>query len=98
MASGIDGIQAVSGGASTPTASVTAQKNVTTASAPTSTAAAVHNPRVVQDPQAGFITQYLNSNGSEVVFQTPSAVTVAYLQQGLTADGLAKKQAVTTTA
>ncbi|MGB9154711.1 MAG: hypothetical protein WCD70_16685 [Alphaproteobacteria bacterium] len=48
-------------------------------------------PRVIQDPSAGFITQYLSANGSQVVSQTPSAITVAYLRQGLTAEGTTKQ-------
>jgi hypothetical protein len=50
----------------------------------------VHTQRIIQDPAAGFITQYLSANGSEVISQTPSAITVAYLRNGLTADGTHK--------
>jgi hypothetical protein len=42
------------------------------------------------DPAAGFITEYLSANGSQVVSQSPSAITVAYLRDGLTADGLTR--------
>jgi hypothetical protein len=45
---------------------------------------------VIEDPTVGFITQYLSANGSQVVSQTPSAITVAYLRQGLTAQGMPK--------
>ena len=59
---------------------------------PASSALAVApNPRIIQDPQAGFITQYLSANGSQVVSQTPSVITVAYLRLGLTAEGIAKE-------
>lgn len=56
-------------------------------SAAVSAALPVHNPVVIQDPVVGFITEYLSANGSQVVSQTPSAITVAYLRTGLTADG-----------
>jgi hypothetical protein len=48
------------------------------------------NPRVIEDPTAGFITQYLSANGGQIVSQTPSATTVAYLRQGLAPDGTVK--------
>jgi len=51
----------------------------------------LQNPRIVQDPSAGVITEYLNTNGTQVVSQSPSAVTVYYLHQGLTANGLPKQ-------
>ena len=59
--------------------------------------ALVQNPRILLDPSAGLITEYLGANGN-VVSQTPSAVTVAYLRLGLTPDGLSKANAVATTA
>ena len=55
-----------------------------------STSVLVQNPRVVFDPSAGFITEYLSSNGGQVVSQTPSAITVAYMRQGLDPDGTPK--------
>ena len=61
------------------------------ASGPTANASVlVQNPRIVFDPSAGFITEYLSSNGGQVVSQTPSAITVAYLRQGLAPDGTPK--------
>ena len=64
----------------------------TVASVSSSSAAAlISHSRVIQDPSAGFITQYLSANGSQVVSQTPSVITVAYLRLGLTADGVAKE-------
>jgi archaellum component FlaG (FlaF/FlaG flagellin family) len=67
----------------------------TTSAADNSTVATtlINNPRIVQDPSAGLITEYLSANGSQIVSQTPNAVTVAYLRQGLTADGLTKPPA-----
>ncbi|MDR3424261.1 MAG: hypothetical protein P4M13_04170 [Alphaproteobacteria bacterium] len=50
----------------------------------------LENPRVVLDPMAGFITEYLSGDGGQVVSQSPSAITVAYLRQGLTPDGSSK--------
>jgi hypothetical protein len=47
---------------------------------------------------AGFITQYLDKNGGNIVSQTPSAATVAYLRQGLTADGMPKHSSSTSVA
>ena len=56
------------------------------------------SPRILLDPSAGYITQYLSANGSQVVSQTPSAITVAYMRLGLTADGLNKTASVATSA
>ena len=63
----------------------------TAGAASNSTSTLIHSPHVIQDPSAGFITEYLSANGSQIISQTPSAVTVAYLRVGLTADGLHKK-------
>ena len=56
----------------------------------TTSSAAQTSPRGLLDPNAGYITQYLSANGSQVVSQTPTAITVAYMRLGLTADGLSK--------
>jgi hypothetical protein len=53
----------------------------------------VKNPRVLIDPSAGLVTEYLNNAGSQVVSQIPSAASVAYLRIGLTAEGLEKNEA-----
>ena len=53
------------------------------------------NPRVIQDPVAGYITEYLSANGGQILSQTPNAITVAYLRNGLTADGEPKHRATT---
>jgi len=50
---------------------------------------AVISPKIVFDPQAGMITEYVNSQG-KITQQTPSAAAVAYLHAGLTAQGLNK--------
>lgn len=50
------------------------------------------NQRLVVDPQAGVITEYLTTRG-DVQAQIPSSVVVAYLRAGLTADGLSQEQA-----
>ena len=66
----------------------------------TSVAAAplpLHNPLVTLDRLAGFITEYLSESGSQVISQSPSAVTVAYLRQGLTAQGFPKAPLNSTT-
>ncbi len=52
----------------------------------------LQNPRVVIDPKAGLITQYMDSSQGQVVLQIPSSVAVAYLRLGLTADGLSKPE------
>ena len=52
-----------------------------------SSATPIQNPRIIQDPTAGFITQYMSVNGNTLVTQVPSVVTVAYLRLGLSADG-----------
>lgn len=56
------------------------------------------SPRLVVDPRAGVLIQYLNNNG-EVATQIPSTTVVAYLRAGLTAEGLNKPpaQPLTTT-
>ena len=55
--------------------------------ASSSAAVPIQNPRIIQDPTAGFITQYLSANGGMLVAQIPSVVTVAYLRFGLARDG-----------
>ena len=47
------------------------------------------SPRIVVDPLAGPITQFLNSTG-QVQSQIPSSAVVAYLRAGLTSQGLSK--------
>jgi hypothetical protein len=47
------------------------------------------SPRLVVDPMAGVITQFLSATGT-VESQIPSAAVVAYLRAGLTADGQTK--------
>ncbi len=47
------------------------------------------SPRIVVDPRAGVITEFLSSNG-EIQAQIPSTTVVAYLRAGLNADGLSK--------
>jgi hypothetical protein len=47
------------------------------------------SPRLVSDPVAGLIIQYLNSSGG-IESQIPSSAVVAYLRAGLTADGFGK--------
>jgi len=101
MAGVIDTVGSVTGahlnvGASSPTAT-------TQTAAPASVAANVRNPQIVQDPAVGFITQYLNTTTGQVVAQAPSALAVAYMRQGLSADGLSKangadSSSITTTA
>jgi hypothetical protein len=49
------------------------------------------SPRIIVDPVAGAITQFLNTTG-QVETQIPSAAVVAYLRAGLTSAGLAKPQ------
>lgn len=73
------------------------------ASGSSSTTTLLSHQKIIQDPAAGFITQYLSANGSQVVSQSPSVITVAYLRLGLTAEGTRKpspdqQQGVTTTA
>jgi hypothetical protein len=47
------------------------------------------SPRIVVDPLAGPITEFLSANG-QIQAQTPSAAVVAYLRAGLTSSGLPK--------
>jgi hypothetical protein len=53
------------------------------------TSSAGISPRIVVDPLAGVITEFLNSNG-QIQSQIPSSAVVAYLRVGLAADGQAK--------
>ena len=48
----------------------------------------IRNPQIIQDPMAGYITEYVNMNSGQVISQAPSAKVVAYLRQGLSADGM----------
>jgi hypothetical protein len=48
------------------------------------------SPRIVVDPLAGVITEFLTSSG-QVQSQIPSAAVVAYLRAGLTSDGEVKQ-------
>jgi hypothetical protein len=57
-------------------------------------AAAVRNPQIIQDPVAGFITQYVNMNSGQIISQAPSAIAVAYLRQGLSASGMPTDTAI----
>jgi hypothetical protein len=50
------------------------------------------SPRIVVDPLAGPITEFLSSNG-QIQAQFPSATVVAYLRAGLTSSGFAKPTA-----
>jgi hypothetical protein len=50
------------------------------------------SPRIVVDPLAGVITEFLNTNG-QLQSQIPSAAVVAYLRAGLTPDGQTKPSA-----
>lgn len=53
------------------------------------------SPRFVNNPLAGtVVTQYL-SNAGHVVSQFPSTAAVAYLQEGLTAQGFSKTSKTT---
>ena len=47
------------------------------------------SPRIVVDPLAGVITQFLSTDG-QVQSQIPSAAVVAYLRAGLTSNGQTK--------
>ncbi len=49
------------------------------------------SPRIIVDPIAGAITEFLNGSG-QVQSQVPSAAAVAYLRVGLTADGQPKPE------
>jgi len=100
MASGIGTIGTVSGAATTQpavlpvTASPVSNAATTAAAAPLTPQVPQPTQRVLFDPQAGLINQYLNSKGG-IETQIPSSVVVAYLRAGLTADGLTKQQAAT---
>jgi hypothetical protein len=71
---------------------VSAQKPVATSinTAPTGKQEGFISPRIVVDPNAGVITQFLGANG-DVKAQIPSVTAVAYLRAGLTAEGLNKE-------
>jgi hypothetical protein len=94
MSVGIGSIGTVQQGASTASpvvaSSPVAASGFTNYVDTTATDNSVHGTRLLLDPTAGFITEYLSANGSQVISQTPSAITVAYLRNGLTADGLPK--------
>jgi hypothetical protein len=50
------------------------------------------SPRIVVDPLAGPITEFLTTSGT-IAAQIPSAAVVAYLRAGLTSAGFAKPTA-----
>ena len=102
MTSGVESVGAISGAVlyrpvaapAQQAATVRFSSNLSSVSpVSSSNADASFTPRIIQDPSAGFITQYLSANGSEVISQSPSAITVAYLRQGLTAEGTSKASA-----
>lgn len=88
MTSAVGIVGSSSGVVSLPSAAVSSATD--TASQTSTAATSLQNPKVILDPSAGFITEYLSDHGSQVVSQTPSAATVAYLRQGLTAEGTVK--------
>ncbi|MDD3371109.1 MAG: hypothetical protein PHE27_04705 [Alphaproteobacteria bacterium] len=77
-----------SSGVSTYPAATSAEQS---SSASATVASPLRNPQVIQDPTAGFITQYIAMNG-QIINQSPSAIVVAYLRQGLTAEGTPKNR------
>ncbi len=60
---------------------------------PVATAQPIRNPQIIHDPTVGFITRYVNMSSGQIVNQSPSAVVVAYLRQGLSPDGSPKDHA-----
>lgn len=50
---------------------------------------------IVQDPSAGFITEFLSAHSGEIISQVPSAKTVAYLRQGLSPEGQRPEESIT---
>ena len=73
-----------------PAVPTSAPSSIAASSAPV-TANPIRNINVIQDPSAGFITEYLSTHGGQVILQVPSAITVAYLRQGLSADGMLQR-------
>jgi hypothetical protein len=92
MVDGITSISANAGNAKPPVTPPSVNSSTSSQSAAFTQPklpASFENPRVVQDPTAGYITEYLGSNG-QIISQTPSAITVAYLRNGLLPDGTPK--------
>ena len=80
-----------SANASSLSVSTTDTTNTSTTSKPlTGGSDSPISPRIVVDPLAGVITQFLSSSGV-LQSQIPSAAVVAYLRAGLTPDGFAKQ-------
>ena len=105
MTSGIGIVGSAAGSTITPVAPAPTSSSETftvpqASTIPSSPSSEQQSPRILLDPSAGFITQYLSANGSQVVSQTPTAITVAYMRLGLTPDGLSKPptETVATTA
>lgn len=84
MTSAVGLVGTSSGIASPPVVSAPAAPTPPSAS---TAAAPVHNPRIIQDPTAGIITEYLSADGGRVVSQTPSAIAVAYMRLGIASAG-----------
>lgn len=68
---------------------VTPTPSTAAATSKTTTQAVSISPRIIDDPTAGIITQYLDSTG-KVANQFPSTTVVAYLRAGLTSEGLSR--------
>lgn len=71
--------------------SVAAPAPVETKTSAASIQGAAISPRIVIDPSAGVITQYLGRDG-DVQAQLPSVTAVAYLRAGLSADGVTPRE------
>ena len=94
MTSAVGNISTQPGGIAPPVASVPSAPE---ASATSTAATPIRNPRVIQDPTAGFITEYLTPDGGQVLSQTPSAVAIAYMRLGI-APGTSSETAGTSVA
>lgn len=89
--SGASYTQSLSSGA-VASGSVTAQDTSTQSSGTQS----LFSARIIIDPVAGVITEYLDQKG-DVQDQSPSSSVVAYLRAGLTAQGFSKPAAAVAT-
>jgi len=95
MANSIGSINSSAGIVPSPLAPAPAAPSSSAAFTHATLPASFENPRVIQDPTAGYIVEYLSSVNGQIISQSPSAVTVAYLRDGLQADGTPKHTATT---
>lgn len=89
MTGAINTVNSSLGAASSFSVSSSALSSGASSSAGTA-AVMFRNPQIIQDPSAGYITEYVNTTSGQIMAQTPSVIAVAYMRQGLSAESMSK--------